>query len=92
MASMNISIPDPMRDWVQDQVESGDYASASDYVRDLIRRDQTARTEQTQFLRQMDDAIAASLADEAAGRVSDADEVFDQLEAHLTQLVRQRSA
>lgn len=40
MASMNISVPDPMRDWVQSRIESGKYASASDYVRDLIRRDQ----------------------------------------------------
>lgn len=40
MASMNISLPDPMRDWVQAQVDKGTYASSSDYVRDLIRRDQ----------------------------------------------------
>lgn len=41
MASMNISLPDPMRDWVDDRIKSGQYASVSDYVRDLIRRDQT---------------------------------------------------
>ena len=40
MASMNISLPDAMRDWVQDQIDKGKYASASDYVRDLIRHDQ----------------------------------------------------
>lgn len=43
MASMNISLPDPMRDWVQAQVDKGRYASSSDYVRDLIRRDQEKR-------------------------------------------------
>lgn len=42
MASMNVSLPDPMRDWVQDRIDSGKYASVSDYVRDLIRRDQEA--------------------------------------------------
>lgn len=36
-------------------------------------------------LQELDEAIAASLADEAAGRVIDADEVFDQLEAMLLQ-------
>ena len=41
MATMNISMPDPMRDWVQEQIEGGKYASSSDYVRDLIRQDQT---------------------------------------------------
>jgi len=40
MATMNISIPNPMKDWVQTQIESGQYANASDYLRDLIRRDQ----------------------------------------------------
>ena len=40
MASMNVSLPDPMRDWVQERIESGQYASVSDYVRDLIRHDQ----------------------------------------------------
>ena len=40
MATMNISIPDPMKDWVQAQVNTGSYANTSDYVRDLIRQDQ----------------------------------------------------
>ena len=40
MATMNISLPDPMKDWVNAQTESGRYANASDYVRDLIRQDQ----------------------------------------------------
>lgn len=46
MASMNISVPDSMREWVQRRIESGDYASVSDYVRDLIRRDQNAEARQ----------------------------------------------
>jgi len=40
VALMNVSVPDPMRDWVQERVEAGRYASVSDYVSDLIRRDQ----------------------------------------------------
>jgi len=44
MATMNISVPDPMKDWVQSQVETGTYANTSDYVRDLIRKDQENRT------------------------------------------------
>ena len=40
MATMNVSIPDQMREWVENQVESGVYSNASDYIRDLIRRDQ----------------------------------------------------
>ncbi len=37
MASMNISLPDQMKEWVN--VRTGRYANASDYVRDLIRHD-----------------------------------------------------
>ena len=40
MATMNVSLPDPLKDWVEQQVDSGQYSNASDYVRDLIRRDQ----------------------------------------------------
>ena len=40
MATMNISLPDKMRDWVESQIEAGQYSNNSDYVRDLIRKDQ----------------------------------------------------
>jgi antitoxin ParD1/3/4 len=43
MKSMNISLPELMKDWVDTRVEGGDYASASDYVRDLIRKDREFR-------------------------------------------------
>ena len=39
MATMNISLPDQMRGWVEECVQSGRYSNASDYVRDLIRKD-----------------------------------------------------
>ena len=40
MATMNVSLPDPMKSWVEAQTETGKYSNSSDYVRDLIRRDQ----------------------------------------------------
>jgi antitoxin ParD1/3/4 len=40
---MNISITEQMKQWVESQVESGKYANASDYLRDLIRHDQEIR-------------------------------------------------
>ena len=40
MATMNVSLPGAMKDWVEAQTASGRYSNASDYVRDLIRRDQ----------------------------------------------------
>lgn len=40
MATMNVSLPDMMKQWVEAQAQTGRYSNASDYVRDLIRRDQ----------------------------------------------------
>lgn len=40
MATMNISLPAAMKEWAEAQTETGRYANTSDYVRDLIRRDQ----------------------------------------------------
>jgi antitoxin ParD1/3/4 len=37
MATMNISVTDPMRAWVEKQVADGRYATASDCMRDVIR-------------------------------------------------------
>lgn len=57
MATMNVSLPDPMKDWVQDQIESGKFSNASDYVRDLIRQDQ----DRLEKLKALQDAITKGL-------------------------------
>ena len=40
MATMNISLPDEMKAFVEAQVATGQYSNSSDYIRDLIRRRQ----------------------------------------------------
>jgi len=37
---MNISLPDRLKAWADTRVSEGRFSSASDYVRDLMRRDQ----------------------------------------------------
>ena len=37
---MNVSLPDELRSFVDERVDHGGYGSTSEYVRDLIRRDQ----------------------------------------------------
>lgn len=39
MSTMNISLPDPMKAFVDEQVAVRGYSSSSEYVRDLIRKD-----------------------------------------------------
>jgi antitoxin ParD1/3/4 len=40
MSTLNISLPEPMQNWVESQISSGHYADYSDYILNLIRRDQ----------------------------------------------------
>lgn len=39
MTTMNVSLPDELKSYVDEQVDDGGYGSTSEYVRDLIRRD-----------------------------------------------------
>jgi antitoxin ParD1/3/4 len=38
MATMNISVPEPMKAWIEAEVANGHYASVSDYIRELVRQ------------------------------------------------------
>ena len=38
--SMNISLPAPLKDWIEQQVAAGGYSTASEYVREVLRRQQ----------------------------------------------------
>jgi antitoxin ParD1/3/4 len=40
MTTMNISLPDALKSFVDEQVSGRGYGTSSEYVRDLIRRDQ----------------------------------------------------
>lgn len=40
MSTMNISLPDTMKSFVDEQVSQRGYGTSSEYLRDLIRRDQ----------------------------------------------------
>jgi antitoxin ParD1/3/4 len=40
MQTMNISLPDLMKQYVDEQVVAGEYSSASEYMRQLVRADQ----------------------------------------------------
>ncbi|MBU2737651.1 type II toxin-antitoxin system ParD family antitoxin [Acidithiobacillus sp. ATCC 19703] len=40
MSTMNISLPDTLKSFVDEQVNQGSYGTSSEYVRELIRKDQ----------------------------------------------------
>ena len=57
MATMNISLPEPLKQFVDEEVREGGFSGTSDYVRDLIRQRQ--REKAAEFLRKL---IAEGLA------------------------------
>ena len=81
MASMNISVPDPMREWVQSRIDSGKYASVSDYVRDLIRRDQDMLAERRLSVEDIRRSIDVSRSED---KTLPAEQVFARVKAKLT--------
>lgn len=61
MATMNVSLPDRMKDWVEAQAKTGRYSNASDYVRDLIRRDQARSDKIAAMQRFVDDGLKSGV-------------------------------
>ena len=80
MAQMNVSVPDPMKDWCEAQVRKGRYSTTSDYVRDLIRRDQDSKGEM---------ALQAAIDDGLAGGISPRtlDEIMAEARARAVKTV-----
>jgi antitoxin ParD1/3/4 len=46
MTSMNISLPEPLKLFVEEQVNKGGYSTASEYLRELIRDAQRRKQHQ----------------------------------------------
>ena len=80
MATMNISLPDPMRDWVQTQIQDGRYSSSSDYVRDLIRRDQEVRQQQQILQEAITDGLKSGISNRSM------EDVLKEAQARLVAL------
>jgi antitoxin ParD1/3/4 len=46
MTSLNISLPQPLKEYVEQRVKEGGYSTPSEYVRDLLREDQKRKAEE----------------------------------------------
>jgi len=60
MAQLNVSMPAALKSWIDSRVAEGRYSSVSDYVRDLVRRDQDNAPDETAWLQKMLDEGEAS--------------------------------
>ena len=61
-----------MKQWIERQVEAGSYSSASDYVRDLVRRDREGRERNRVYsIDELCDLLADARADRSGGMTVD---------------------
>ena len=74
---MNISIPDKLKGWVESRVAEGRYSSTSDYVRDLVRRDQEAEEARRRLHAALEEGLASGVSEH------DPFEYLDELRAGL---------
>lgn len=63
MSTMNISLPDSLKSFVDEQVSSRGYGTSSEYLRALIRRDQ----DRAQLRRLLLDGASSAVTTEADG-------------------------
>lgn len=61
MSTMNISLPDTLKSFVDEQVNQGCYGTSSEYVRELIRKDQDRLQLRRLLLAGAESAPAASV-------------------------------
>ncbi len=59
MSTMNISLPEAMKRWVERQAQTGRYGNSSDYVRELIRRDQERQSKIAHMQALVDQGLAS---------------------------------
>jgi antitoxin ParD1/3/4 len=70
MSQLNVSIPPALKSWIDVRVAEGRYSSASDYVRDLVRRDQDSAPDETVWLRGLiEEGLASGVIEKDASEV-----------------------
>lgn len=59
MGTVTVSLPDSMKEWIDDQVEEGGFATPGDYLGELVRRDQQKRLEELRRI--ADEGLASGI-------------------------------
>ena len=72
MSTMNVSLPEEMKRWVERQTKSGRFGNSSDYVRDLIRRDQERQAKITHLQQLIDEGLESGVTDSTMADIREA--------------------
>lgn len=65
MVSLNVSLPALMKDWVESQADGAHYRTASDYIRELIRRDQERAAYQAELQQRITEGIESGISNKS---------------------------
>ena len=82
MTTMNVSLPEKMKEFVDGRIEAGGYQTVSEYVRDLIRKDIQ------QQAKERNDRLDALLIEglrsiEEEGTLEITDQYWDEMKARI---------
>jgi antitoxin ParD1/3/4 len=66
---MNVSLPDGMKQWAEDRASTGRFSNVSDYVRDLIRRDQERAEKIARMDRLIEEAEESGVSDRSVDEI-----------------------
>lgn len=80
MSTMNISLPEPMKEFIDTQVAARGFGSSSEYVRQLVRKEQDRQ--------QLRDLLLAGAASEVVAEADTA--YFDRLRQRVQRGARQK--
>ena len=70
MSQLNVSIPPALKAWIETRVAEGRYSSASDYMRELVRRDQDSAADETVWLKGLiEEGLASGVIEKDAREV-----------------------
>jgi len=69
MTTMNISLPAQMKSWAESRTKNGRYGNVSDYVRDLIRRDQQRAEAIAELQSLVDKAVTSGIGEKSFDQI-----------------------
>ncbi|BEV09916.1 type II toxin-antitoxin system ParD family antitoxin [Asticcacaulis sp. DW145] len=62
---MSVSLSETMRGFIKSRVSSGDYHNESEYIRDLVRRDQERLNQELRLAKLLEEAEQSGLSDKS---------------------------
>jgi len=75
MVTMSVSVPEKMKEFIDAQIDGGEFTDAGDYLRDLVRRDHDRRLEELRTI--VDEALAGGISDRTCEqRIAEGDRIL----------------